>query len=513
MRAPTPHDYIRTYEDAVGGLKQNPTDPALQHKAILALARAGSTKLALSEYDRYGLNSVRHHEDIMSLDARLSKDLYLASSGKEALEHARDAAHKYEAAYKDSHGFYSGINAATMALVANMPSEQITDRSRNILDSLPTKENLTSEEHYFIEATRAECFLLLGKLQEARKSLVSAISHDPLNYTAHASTLKQFRMILAHQNLSNDWLSKLTAPQAVHFAGHIFGLEGEDTQAVRSLSKAQIKALKIQISDAIQKHDIGFAYGALAAGSDIVMAEAFLEEGVELNLVLPTSKTDFIEKSVIPFGKGWKTRFTKCFKLAHSVAILSDSETWPSAHENKFCGQFAMGQAILKSQVLSTRVSQLLIWNEKSDGTYTSIHAQDWSKTGRDQIITNLTTSSVKSNKPVLAPSKTDTVICMARSDNDKIEMFETVLDAARKAFKIKTSKSNVQIGLHASNKTSHNEDTSISLANAAFTNGIAASENFASLLALSDEDEFHINYAGSLGNIRAYTLSSRQSI
>ena len=101
----------------------------------------------------------------------------------------------------------------------------------------------------------------------------------------------------------------------------------------------------------------------------------------------------------------------------------------------------------------------------------------------------------------------------MARSDNDKIEMFETVLDAARKAFKRKASKPSVQIGLHASNKTSHNDDTSISLANAAFTNGIAASENFASLLALSDEDEFHINYAGSQGNIRAYTLSSRQSI
>ena len=101
----------------------------------------------------------------------------------------------------------------------------------------------------------------------------------------------------------------------------------------------------------------------------------------------------------------------------------------------------------------------------------------------------------------------------MARSGNDKIEMFEKVLDAARKAFKIKASKPNVQIGLHASNKASYNDDISISLANAAFTNGIAASENFASLLALSDEDEFHINYAGSQGNIRAYTLSSRQSI
>jgi len=510
MRTSISHDYIRTYEDAVEGLRQNPNDPVLQHKAVLALARAGSTKLALTEYGRYGLSSVRHHEDIMSLGARLSKDLYLASSGKEALEHARDAAHKYEAAYKDSHGFYSGVNAATMALVANMPSEQITSRSKNILDNLPVKENLTSEEYYFIEATRAECFLLLGKPLEARKSLISAIAHDPLNYTAHASTLRQFRMILARQSQSDDWLSKLTAPQAVHFAGHIFGFEYENTEAVRSLSKAQIKALKIQISDVIQKHDIGFAYGALAAGSDIIMAEAFLEEGVELNLILPTAKKDFIEKSVVHFGESWKDRFTKCFKQASSVTILPHSEAWPSAHENKFCGQFAMGQAILKSQLLSTRASQYLIWNEKSDGSYTAIHAQDWTETGRDQIITGLTASSAKSNKSVLAPAKTNTIICMARSDNGKVDMFETVLDAAQKAFEINASKPDIQIGLHASIKTSRNDDTSVSLANASFTNSIAASENFASLLALSDVGQFHINYAGTLGSVRAYTLNSR---
>ena len=37
-----------------------------QHASILKLARAGSTKFALSEYRRQGLDKIRDHEDIMA---------------------------------------------------------------------------------------------------------------------------------------------------------------------------------------------------------------------------------------------------------------------------------------------------------------------------------------------------------------------------------------------------------------------------------------------------------------
>jgi len=69
------HDYIGSYESAVMKLQLSPDDRALQHQAVLALARMGALDLALSEYERYGLSNVRHHEDIMALGARLSKDL------------------------------------------------------------------------------------------------------------------------------------------------------------------------------------------------------------------------------------------------------------------------------------------------------------------------------------------------------------------------------------------------------------------------------------------------------
>ena len=145
MSASLQHDYVQTYERAIDALRLTPKDQELQHKAVLALARAGSTRLALAEYNRYGLDAIRNHEDIMALGARLSKDLYLYSEGKTALDHARDAAHKYEAAFKDSNGFYSGVNAAAMALMAEMPGAQINDRTKTILATLPVRDKLSSE--------------------------------------------------------------------------------------------------------------------------------------------------------------------------------------------------------------------------------------------------------------------------------------------------------------------------------------------------------------------------------
>lgn len=184
MMGPSEHDYLNSYESAVVQLRASPHSRELQHQAVLALARMGSLDFALSEYQRYGLADVRHHEDIMSLGGRLSKDLYLRATGKDATKHALNSAQKYEAAYHDTHGYYSGINSATMALLAGMPQEVIKERATLIQKALPPTENLSPTEYYFIEATRAECFLLLGKPQTAKETLQIAIQHDPLNFTA-----------------------------------------------------------------------------------------------------------------------------------------------------------------------------------------------------------------------------------------------------------------------------------------------------------------------------------------
>jgi len=196
-------DYLNDYDTAITALKTDPNNPELKHQAVLALARAGSLEFALKEYQRYALEKIRHHEDIMALGGRLYKDLYLQNSGKEALEYAQKSAAKYEAAFQDTQGYYSGINSAAMALISDMPWYIVKTRVENILTLLPPTENLSPENHYFVEATRAECLLILGQSSEAKNALRKAITFDPLNYTAHASTLKQFKLILDKRGTEN----------------------------------------------------------------------------------------------------------------------------------------------------------------------------------------------------------------------------------------------------------------------------------------------------------------------
>ena len=70
---------------------------------------------------------------------------------------------------------------------------------------------------------------------------------------------------------------------------------------------------------------IGFVYGSLASGADIVVAEAFLEAGVELNIVLPFAVEEFVAISVAPAGAGWVERFHSCLSRATAVIVTSDS--------------------------------------------------------------------------------------------------------------------------------------------------------------------------------------------
>ena len=117
------HDYIQIYEAGIEALKSRPSDVELQHQIILSLARAGALDFAISEYDRFGLAAVQDHEDIMALNGRLSKDLYLRSSGEEAREHALSAAQKYEAAFQNTLGYYS-------CLLYTSPSPRDRQKSR-----------------------------------------------------------------------------------------------------------------------------------------------------------------------------------------------------------------------------------------------------------------------------------------------------------------------------------------------------------------------------------------------
>lgn len=73
------------------GLAEHPGDVSLEHRAVLALARAGSTEEAARRFADYRLALV-DDEDVAALGARLEKDFALATDGDGRAEHAARAA-------------------------------------------------------------------------------------------------------------------------------------------------------------------------------------------------------------------------------------------------------------------------------------------------------------------------------------------------------------------------------------------------------------------------------------
>src|SRR5271167_3744149 len=86
-------DHLLAYDVAMRGLAEHPQDLALKHAAVLALARSGATATARQRLLELGLGEVSRakvspslYADIISLDARISKDLALAESGDRRTE-------------------------------------------------------------------------------------------------------------------------------------------------------------------------------------------------------------------------------------------------------------------------------------------------------------------------------------------------------------------------------------------------------------------------------------------
>ena len=503
------YDNLKAYETAIAKLRSNPEDLNSKHAAVLALARAGSLDFALTEYARFGLNDIRHHEDIMSLGGRLYKDLYLSHTGKEAQQFARLSADKYEAAYQDTGGFYSGINAATMSLLGGIPEEMIKMRAERLLENLPAISN-NDQDVYFTEASRAEAHLLLGDEHDAWASLKRALNYDPLNFAAHASTLKQFAMIARARGKEISWLSDFTPPCAVHFSGHMFGLENE-VKTVPVLSKDEIEGLKNKISNLIQTHDIGFGSGALAAGADIMIAEGLLEEGGELHVVLPVEKQIFIDISVAPFGASWVPRFEACLAQARSVKIFEDRSEWPDITLIRRASLMAMGGAVRRSDALAVNAGQLVIWDGK-DGVYGT--AQDvtlWKNSGRMQHI--IPYSAPRQPSPYSADgSPFHCEVYLAQDGSDAAEINPTPIKAIKKALEARRDKADLiqMIAIKLSDLSSQNSSNLLheagNLPGVIYLNELAAN-----YIAIHHDADFAISYMGqNQQGCRIFALQER---
>lgn len=373
-------DMLAAYDIVAAGLSSHPDSIALKHRAVLLLARCGATSRARREFERSGLAAVHDHVDVMSLGGRLLKDLAFSSNGAERRRYARESAAIYAAAYALHGDYYPGINTAAMSLIAG-DHGQARAVAPAVLDSLSASGAVGLADAYYRAASRAEAYFILGRIDDAEQALAAAIAYDPTNYAAHASTLRQLDVICACLRMDSAWLQRHSPPPALTYCGHMF----DDT----TLAPGVYGTLENGIASALERLRPCAVFGALAAGTDLMVAEAALARGAELHVVLPMQEEAFIARSVAAFGAGWSARYDACKARAATFRLASQDTVSGDDAAFAFCSEYAMGLAIRHAEILRTRAWQLAVWDGQHGGGLagTSADVQRWAATGRPQQI------------------------------------------------------------------------------------------------------------------------------
>ena len=356
----------------------------LAYLRALALARAGAVERAtaqLGDLDAAEIADGTLAEDIAALSARLVKDAALRRQGADRTAGFAEAADRYEAVYQRHRRPFSGINAASMHLLAGS-----TDRARELAEATELLLDDAGDQDYWAFATRAEAALILGDTAAANRWLVEADAAAPDDLGARASTLTQLRLLCDAIGVSPEQvLGPLTNPDVVHYCGHMIAARGEPGRFVDD----EEQRVRMAVRAALAGRWSAYAYGSLAAGADIIVAEEALRAGMELFVALPFEQDEFVETSVRPSGEQWVTRFRRCLDAASRVLVTCDSAYLGDDALYGYASKVAMGQALNRAHALASTAWQLAIWDERPTdhpaGTAHDIAV--WQETGNETTV------------------------------------------------------------------------------------------------------------------------------
>ncbi|HYG47991.1 MAG TPA: TRAFs-binding domain-containing protein [Allosphingosinicella sp.] len=352
-------------------------EPATAIIAVIANARAGALDHAWAIFRSAGLDARSEDPAVLNLKGRLLKDEALRCSAYRQRRLLREAAAAYRASASVRPSSYALINAATLSLLAGDDTSARAE-GQAVLFQIERHPD-EPETPYYLAATRAEALVLLDRHDEARAALAEAIALAPRAWEDHASTLRQFALIVAAQGRDSAWLDAHRPPRSLHFGGHM----SFDPKVVRR------EHLDEKIAAVLEEENVGFGYGALAAGADIIVAEALQKRGAEVHAVLPGGAEAFAAVSVDPFGKAWRRRFDAVLAMAETVRPVRPLGAAPDPAMIGLADEIAMGAAVMNGRRLESSAVQLLVLDsaaENANGA-SGRSREIWAAGGRRQRI------------------------------------------------------------------------------------------------------------------------------
>ena len=383
--------YLHAYDVAASALERGAGDPDMRYLAVLALARSGATDQARRRYDTLGLGTIspdsvpiRLAQDLAGLGARLDKDMALRATGESRARWSQRSAEAYQRAHERHGSAFLAVNAATMWLVAR-DRGRADHMAKQALATLEGQTSQAGEDRYWDAASEAEAALVLGDATRAADALGRAGRATAGDHASRATTLRQLRMICDLVGIDPAILHPILNPSVVHFCGHRMAPEG----ARGRFTVADEPRIGEELRKTFAGLGAGFGFGSLAAGADILAAEALLEIGAHVHVLLPFDREEFARTSVAPAGEGWVRRFERCLAEAHRVDTVTTGEYLDDPVLFDFCARIAMGDAIMRADFLETDAHQVAVWDGVASGgpAGTSADVTTWAMAGRPATV------------------------------------------------------------------------------------------------------------------------------
>jgi len=326
-------------------------------------------------------------EDLAALNARLLKEqAFETSRGKDKRKQALASFQAYHGLFEHKQGYYPGVNAATMALIAGD-----SETARRIAGTLVQMLSRDAEGYWPL-ATLAEALLISGKPDEAASVLAKARVAKGADDGAKATTILQFRRLKDALAADMEVFVNALGPRNVAVvSGHIFRGDELD-QAAQVETEA---AIRKRAEDIFAAHNVGIVYGALASGADIILAETALQLGAELDIVLPFATERFIETSVKigdPPGEPgkWEKRFRAILdgsQGARSLTIMDPADPAERDLDGYFfyAFRYAAGCALERAAMLQTGCRLVVVSDHAEPDSIAGANRvfADWCEHGR----------------------------------------------------------------------------------------------------------------------------------
>ena len=177
-------------------------------------------------------------------------------------------------------------------------------------------------------------------------------------------------------------LSDVTAGTVVIGVGHIIDQPGRETPRFPN-DRHLVEKIASEIKERLEELNAAVGYCSAASGVDLLFAQAMIDRGPELHVVLPFDANDFVTSSV-DFEYNalaeWKERFDN---------VMAGAEEIHYATEDKFLGDkilfefginVVQGLAITQAKRLKTELVALVVYDtETSRKQGTGRFLDNWS--------------------------------------------------------------------------------------------------------------------------------------